>query len=121
MGFVSVPPLTETFGWRGKTYLPGSQQIPEDLAIALGLTASDSEEADGAGGGIPQPWNAETALPVQGDDLDVAPTRTDELNALYDTEGWDAIRAIAEEHSIPKPSNGWKHAIPLIVEAEQKQ
>ncbi|PHJ69147.1 hypothetical protein VF14_03150 [Nostoc linckia z18] len=37
-------------GWRGKTYQPGLQTIPEDLAMALGWTPEDETEGEESGG-----------------------------------------------------------------------
>jgi hypothetical protein len=37
--------LTFNVGWRGATYLKGDRQIPEELAIALGLTSQVMEES----------------------------------------------------------------------------
>lgn len=45
--------------------------------------------------------------------------RMAELIALYETEGFTAIKAIATPLGITKPDTGWEDAIPLIVEAEQ--
>jgi hypothetical protein len=37
--------LTTNVGWRGATYLKGDRQIPDELAIALGLTSQVMEES----------------------------------------------------------------------------
>lgn len=44
--------------------------------------------------------------------------RTEELQKLFEKKGWGAIRRIAEQYGIEKPTGGWDEAIPLIVEAE---
>ncbi|MFN6538327.1 MAG: hypothetical protein RM021_018530 [Nostoc sp. EkiNYC01] len=36
--------VLEQVGWRGKTYLPGLQAIPEELAVALGWSPDDKAE-----------------------------------------------------------------------------
>jgi hypothetical protein len=46
-------------------------------------------------------------------------SRQAELEALYETEGYRAIQAIAESLGLEKPKAGWRDAIPLIVEQEQ--
>jgi hypothetical protein len=38
--------LTEDYLWRGVTYLKGDREIPDDLAIALGLTPAESGATD---------------------------------------------------------------------------
>lgn len=45
-------------------------------------------------------------------------SRTAELEALWESQGYTAISKIATEYGIPKPSAGWKDAIPLIVQYE---
>ncbi|MEM9486500.1 MAG: hypothetical protein AAGA83_22725 [Cyanobacteria bacterium P01_F01_bin.116] len=45
MAFVTVSPLDTTYGWRGAQYLAGCTSIPEDLALALGLTSVESEKS----------------------------------------------------------------------------
>ncbi|MEO1399684.1 MAG: hypothetical protein AAFV72_00330 [Cyanobacteria bacterium J06635_1] len=42
MALVDIPPLTQTYGWRGLRYLAGCTSVPEDLAIALGNDPSGS-------------------------------------------------------------------------------
>jgi hypothetical protein len=38
--------LTQTIGWRGVTYAPGDRQIPDELAIVLGMEAkADSSKS----------------------------------------------------------------------------
>ncbi|MEH2070017.1 MAG: hypothetical protein V7K47_17960 [Nostoc sp.] len=37
-------------GWRGKTYQPGLQLIPEDLAVALGWSPSAEIDGEESGG-----------------------------------------------------------------------
>jgi hypothetical protein len=37
--------LTQNIGWRGATYLKGDRQIPDDLAIALGLVPETVQPA----------------------------------------------------------------------------
>ena len=38
MAFVTVSPLSTTYGWHGEIYPAGCASVPESLAIALGLT-----------------------------------------------------------------------------------
>lgn len=47
-------------------------------------------------------------------------SRTEELTAIFQADGWRAIRDIAISLGIPLPEGGWVDAIPLIVEAEAK-
>ncbi|MFN6472603.1 MAG: hypothetical protein RMY36_023420 [Nostoc sp. SerVER01] len=51
-------------GWRGKTYLPGLQTIPEDLAVALGWTPESETEGEESGSEKTQP-NRKRAQPKQ--------------------------------------------------------
>lgn len=44
--------------------------------------------------------------------------RTQQLEAIFQTEGYRGIQAIATPLGIAKPEGGWKDAIPLIVAAE---
>jgi hypothetical protein len=37
--------LTFNVGWKGATYLKGDRQIPDELAIALGITSQVMEES----------------------------------------------------------------------------
>jgi enoyl-CoA hydratase/carnithine racemase len=37
--------LTQNIGWRGATYLKGDRQIPDELAIALGLVPETVQPA----------------------------------------------------------------------------
>ncbi len=47
--------------------------------------------------------------------------RKAELETIWQEQGWRGIAAIAKPLLIEKPSDGWKSAIPLIVDAEYKQ
>jgi hypothetical protein len=38
-----------------------------------------------------------------------------DLQELYDSEGWSAIKEIADSLGIQKPKDGWEAAIPLIA------
>ncbi|NJN89518.1 MAG: hypothetical protein HC878_03500 [Leptolyngbyaceae cyanobacterium SL_5_14] len=44
--------------------------------------------------------------------------RVQQLEAIYESEGYRGIQAIATPLGIEKPAGGWRDAIPLIVEAE---
>jgi len=44
--------------------------------------------------------------------------RYQQLEAIYGSEGYRGIQAIATPLGIEKPAGGWRDAIPLIVEAE---
>lgn len=44
--------------------------------------------------------------------------RAEELREIYRTQGWRAIKAIADQYGIERPENGWDDAIPLILKAE---
>jgi hypothetical protein len=46
--------------------------------------------------------------------------RTLELEGLYKSQGYSAIATLAIKFGIPKPTSGWKDAIPLIVQAESE-
>ena len=46
--------------------------------------------------------------------------RTLELEELYKSQGYTAIASLAIKYNIPKPTAGWKDAIPLIVQAEKE-
>lgn len=46
--------------------------------------------------------------------------RADQLEKLYQQEGWQAIQKIAEPLNIEKPKGGWRLAIPLIIDEENK-
>ena len=46
-------------------------------------------------------------------------TRLEELEKLYEEEGWQPIRELGTKYGIPKPNKGWDEAIPLIVKAEE--
>lgn len=54
-------------------------------------------------------------------DADPTAERIAELEALYSEAGWQAIKEIADPLGIEKPDEGWKAAIPLIVERESEQ
>ena len=41
MAFLTVSPLSTTYGWHGAVYPAGCTFIPEELAIALGLKSPD--------------------------------------------------------------------------------
>jgi hypothetical protein len=44
--------------------------------------------------------------------------RVQQLEAIYESEGYRGIQAIATPLGIEKPAGGWRDAISLIVEAE---
>ncbi len=47
--------------------------------------------------------------------------RLNELEQLYETNGYQAIADIALKYGIAKPKGGWKDAINLIIEFEKSQ
>ena len=106
MSFVEIPPLTESTGWRGKRYPTGCTFVPQDLAIALGLT----EPA--------------TGIPVSGQgksELAVAAERLEELKRIYDAEGkrdWAAIKEIGDRVGAQKHPDGWDASFLRIIEKE---
>jgi hypothetical protein len=54
------------------------------------------------------------------DDPETPFQRTLELEELYKSQGYSAIATLAIKFGIPKPTSGWKDAIPLIVQAESE-
>lgn len=49
---------------------------------------------------------------------DARSIRLQELETIYQKQGWGAISRIANSLGIRKPDNGWYHALPAIVDAE---
>lgn len=45
--------------------------------------------------------------------------RIQELESIYQQDGWRAIADLAEGMGIEKPEKGWRDAIPLIAEKER--
>lgn len=66
--------LTEDKAWRGQVYLMGDREIPEDLAIALGLT--EKAEASGTPDSPRQPLSLPTLLNQATDPKDLEPLPT---------------------------------------------
>ena len=65
-------------------------------------------------------WVTESELiaePAESDPID----RYRELTAILETDGWRAIKDIADGYGITKPSGGWDEAIPLIIEVEHDE
>ena len=91
---------------RGVIYPAGvAAIIPDDLAIALGLTDA------------PAPAAAVEPYPPA-DSLAAAVTRLEELEGIYVTGGWQAVKAIAEPLGVTKPPDGWDSSLLRIIEAE---
>lgn len=120
--FVSVPPLTESTGWRGKQYPAGCRSIPPDLAIALGLV-DDSAKAQFVDPGAPESKyeQSEISDSENGVDLQAAIARLAELESIFDSEGkrdWQAIREIGNDLGVEKHPDGWDSSFLRIIEAE---
>jgi len=67
------------------------------------------------------PSPAPTPAPVPSPAAELPPeveVRMQQLEAIYESEGYRGIQAIAIPLGIEKPEGGWRDAIPLIVEAE---
>jgi hypothetical protein len=92
--------------WHGVGYPAGvAAQIPDDLAIALGLTEAPTEPA--------------TPLePTDGQALAAAVERLEELRLIYEVDGWKGIKAIADPLGVKKHHDGWDSSLLLIIEAE---
>ena len=89
-------------GWRGQVYPAGPAFIPDDLAIALGLT------------GIPVTEQGKSELAE-------ATERLDELKRIYDAEGkrdWAAIKEIGDRVGARKHPDGWDSSFLRIIEKE---
>lgn len=94
--------------WRGKPYPAGiPADIPDDLAAALGLAASD-----------PQPEAIAPADAAHSADLATAVDRLEELRLIYQVDGWKAIKAIADPLGVKKHPDGWDSSLLLIIERE---
>jgi hypothetical protein len=108
--------LSTCYGWRGQCYGPGPATIPDDLAIALGLSQVKKPEPPP----VPIPRAEVTA---KADNLDVLKTkRTQELQDLYNSPegGYRLIKDLSQQYGLGSkaPDGGWDHAIPGIVEHE---
>ena len=120
--FISVPPLSESTGWRGKQYPAGCRSIPVDLAIALGLVA-DSAKAEFVDPGAPESKSEQSEISdsENGVDLQAAIARLAELESIFDSEGkrdWQAIREIGVALGVEKHPDGWDSSFLRIIEAE---
>ena len=122
--FISVPPLTESTGWRGKQYPAGCKSIPVDLAIALGVVA-DSAKAEFVDSGIPESASEQSEISDSGNkvggDLQAAIARLAELESIFDSQGkrdWQAIREIGNDLGVEKHPDGWDSSFLRIIEAE---
>jgi hypothetical protein len=92
--------------WHGVGYPAGlPAQIPDDLAIALGLTEAPA---------VP----ATTLELIHGPALAAAVERLEELRLIYEVDGWKGIKAIADPLGVKKHPDGWDSSLLLIIEAE---
>ena len=69
----------------------------------------------------PSPSPAPTPAPAPAPESPLSPeaeVRTQQLEAIYESEGYRGLQAIATPLGIEKPAGGWRDAILLIVEAE---
>ncbi|MEL7314822.1 MAG: hypothetical protein AAFN08_07715 [Cyanobacteria bacterium J06559_3] len=106
--------LDSDYGWRGVVYLAGPATIPDDLAIALGLS-------DTTGVSVMEPANPEIAAPAEGALLRMAAERLEELKRIYDAEGkrdWAAIKEIGDRVGAQKHPDGWDASFLRIIEKE---
>jgi hypothetical protein len=92
--------------WHGVGYPSGvPTQIPDDLAIALGLTEAPAEPAP-------------ALEPTDGPALAAAVERLEELRLIYEVDGWKGIKAIADPLGVKKHPDGWDSSLLLIIEQE---
>jgi hypothetical protein len=69
----------------------------------------------------PSPAPTPTPAPASAPTVELPPeveVRIQQLEAIYESEGYRGIQAIAIPLGIEKPEGGWRDAIPLIIEAE---
>jgi hypothetical protein len=95
----------------------------EDPDSDAGTTEPPSETTGDPSGesGESQPEGEPDPNAPEGES-DPANDRLNELMAIFENDGWPAIKEIATSLGInDKPAGGWEDAIPLIVEAEQQQ
>lgn len=85
-----------------------------DASVSTPSPAGEESETDALSEELTEEQIEESA-----EDLTPTQDRMTELIALYEAEGFTAIKAIATPLGITKPDTGWEDAIPLIVEAEQ--
>lgn len=63
---ITIKPLNASQSWRGKFYKKGATQIPEDLAIALGLAPQpDPETKSPTVGDLPDRGEEAIAQPTE--------------------------------------------------------
>lgn len=97
--------------WQGKSYGPGEVEIPDDLAVALGLAPEPQPEE-------PEQEEGPTLVLPPADSLAAAVARLEELKAIYEAKGWKGIKAIGDELGVEKHPDGWDSSYLRIIEAE---
>jgi len=109
--------LSRCIGWRGKVYGPGSAQIPDDLALAIGVTADEGQVIPQEAPASPPPNPPISPRPPTADPKKL---RSQELSDIYKADGYRPIKELSQRYGLggTAPDGGWDEAIPLIVEYE---
>lgn len=95
-------------GWKRKFYPRGLQQVPPDLAIALGydLTSDNTELMQ----------SDEEVDATQLVEKRIAELKLEYFGESGEETNWRPIKELADHYSIPKPAEGgWDEAIEAIA------
>ncbi len=106
MAFVTVSPLSTTYGWHGEVYPAGCTSVPESLAIALGL--APKSETPGSQNGNPGFQNAALDLINKAAEADesevlpgIGPASASRIFAARPAQGFESLEAVALVPDLP--------------------
>lgn len=125
------PPRTGPQGFDGVIFVDGANDVSEAAWAKIEGHPGVAEAIQRGALRIPpviealnapmaEPEEDEVTLlpPPERDPIDEAKSRLTELDSIYITDGWKAIKAIAEPLGVEKHPDGWDASLLRIVEAE---